>query len=92
MSSNASKEWSGTFSDLKKKKEKIESNVKHRLEKHRRTDGGHSAGEDSERLKKQIERIEKKANKIEIFLETSQSPTVERESDRVTLPITRAPR
>lgn len=82
MSSNASKEWSGTFSDLKKKKEKIESNVKHLLKKHRRADGGDSAGEDSERLKKQIERIEKKANKIENFLRENEPKPNSRKGER----------
>lgn len=82
MSSNASKEWSGTFSDLEKKKEKFESSVKYLLEKHRSADRGDSAGEDSGRLKKQIEKIEKKTNKIENFLRENEPKPNSRKGER----------
>ena len=34
LSSNASKEWSGTKSDLKKKKEKIKKTIKYLMKRH----------------------------------------------------------
>jgi len=70
MSSNASKEWSGTFTDLKKKKEKLEETIKFLIEKHNEADINHKKPDNDEekRRKKQIERIEKKAKKIEKFL------------------------
>ena len=67
MSSDASKEWSGTFSDLSKKKEKLEETASYLLDKHRKADiidGGLNEKE-CERLKSQIEKIVKKAEKIE---------------------------
>jgi transposase len=72
---NASKESSGTVSDLVKKKEKIESKVKQLLEQQIEEDkseededlrGGSSSG-GSDRTR-QIERLEKKADRIERFL------------------------
>jgi transposase len=70
ISSNASKEWSGTFADLKKKKEKLEETIKFLIEKHNEADINDKKPDSDEgkRRKKQIERIEKKAKKIEKFL------------------------
>jgi transposase len=75
LPSNASKECSGTISDLRRKKEKIESKVKQLLEKQVEADSkeedddegkGGSSGTSSRR--KQIERLQKKAERIERFL------------------------
>jgi transposase len=74
LPSNASKESSGTVSDLVRKKEKIEKKVKQLLEKQVEADksgddddsgGGSSGGPDRTR---QIERLQKKADRIERFL------------------------
>jgi transposase len=64
---NASKRWSGTLSDIKKKKEKIEQKVKQLLEEQIKTDqdddtdlpDGSSRENQIEKLHKQAERIEK---------------------------------
>jgi transposase len=74
LPSNASKQWSGTISDLQRKKEKIEKKVKQLLEKQVETDkegdedegGGSSSGGSNRR--KQIERLQKRAERIEEFL------------------------
>jgi hypothetical protein len=74
LSSNASKEWSGTIGDFERKKEKIESKVKQLLKKQVEADksddeddsgGSSSGGPDRTR---QIERLQKKAERIERFL------------------------
>jgi transposase len=74
LPSNASKQWSGTISDLERKKEKIEKKVKQLLEKQVETDkegdedeGGGSWSGGSNR-RKQIERLQKRAERIEEFL------------------------
>jgi transposase len=76
LSSNASKEWSGRFSDLNKKKEKIEKKVSRLLEEQVEEDkkddddpgkGGSSSG--LSKREKQIEKLEKQADRIERFLE-----------------------
>lgn len=66
MSSNASKEWSGTFHDLEKKKNKIEKVIKHLINKHATED----SDDDDDQLshKKRIQRMKKNADKIEKFL------------------------
>jgi transposase len=65
LPSNASKECSGTLSDLHKKKEKIERKVEQLLKEQVEEDKRDSAGlsEDSNR-KKQIEKLQKKADRI----------------------------
>lgn len=75
LSSNASKEWSGTISDLRRKKEKIEKKVEQLLEEQTETDkkddededGGSSSGISNR--SKQIERLQKKAESIEKWLD-----------------------
>jgi len=71
LSSNASKEWSGKFEDLEKKKQNLETKVKEAIREHREADkregkkrgGGGDRGDLKEkrilRLKHQAERIEK---------------------------------
>jgi transposase len=83
MSSNASKEWSGTFSDLKKKKEKLEETIKFLIEKHNEADINHKKPDNDEekRRKKQIDRIEKKAKKIEKFLQENE-PKINKKAKR----------
>jgi len=69
LPSNASKEWSGTKADLKKKKEKLEKVIGHILKKHRREDEG-SAPEASteEKRERQLRKLRAKSEKIKRFL------------------------
>jgi transposase len=73
LPSNASKEWSGKHSDLNRKKEKIEKKVEQLLKEQEEADkrdddeqGGDSSGLSNR--KRQIERLTKKAERIEKFL------------------------
>ena len=71
MSSNASKEMSGTFSDLQKKKQKIEKTITYLIEKHERQDNKESGKESrkpGQNHERRIERLQAKADKIEHFL------------------------
>lgn len=69
LSSNASKEWSGTFADLKKKQEALQRKVKEAIQEHRKTDKKEKASvTDNERLAKRIKHLKQKADRIEKFL------------------------
>jgi len=83
MSSNSSKEWSGTFTELEKKKEKLEKTIKFLLEKHTDTDKKAFSGnkDENKRRKKQVDRIEKKAKKIEKFLKENK-PKINKKTGR----------
>jgi transposase len=70
LSSNAAKEWSGTFADLKKKQEALERKVKEAVCEHRAVDkreGGKSVT-DRQRREKRIKRLKQKVDRIEKFL------------------------
>jgi transposase len=76
LPSNASKEWSGKHADLHRKKEKIEKKVEQLIIEQVETDkdedgdrGGGSSGFSNR--KGQIERLKKKAERIERFLKES---------------------
>jgi hypothetical protein len=63
--SNASKEWSGTIADLRRKQEKIEQKVRQLCAAHIAADG--SAGEDKseqQRRERQIKRTHKGLNRF----------------------------
>ena len=70
LSSNAAKEWSGTFADLKKKQETLEKKVKDALREHRAADKREEgkAVTDRQRREKRIKRLKQKADRIEKFL------------------------
>ena len=70
LSSNAAKEWSGTFADLKKKQEAIERKVKNAIGEHRKADKRESCKSvsDRQRREKRIKRLRQKAERIEKFL------------------------
>jgi transposase len=70
LSSNAAKEWSGTFSDLKKKQEALNRKVKETIREHRAEDkrGGKRTDSDRKRREKRIKRLKQKADRIEKFL------------------------
>jgi transposase len=70
LSSNASKEWSGKFDDLKKKQETLNRKVKEAVREHRALDKKErgKASTDRERREKRIKRLKQKADRIEKFL------------------------
>ncbi len=71
LPSNASKESSGTFRDLKRRKEKLERTVKLLIQKHTVTDRAETAsGSEVSPKKKAIDRIDSKIKRIEDFLKT----------------------
>ena len=70
ISSNASKEWSGTREDFVRKKKKIQKSMDFILEKHKAHD--HTADECHDiraKEEKAIENLTKKANKIQAWLD-----------------------
>lgn len=73
MPSDAAKEWSGTFSELAEKREKLRRRVKYQLDEHRKLD--REKGKDQERLKrsrKTIVTLDDAFEKIDQFLKTNQ--------------------
>ncbi len=70
LSSNASKEWSGTFADLKKKQQALDRKVKEVVREHRAADEREHGRSVSDRLRweKRIKRLQKKVDRIEQFL------------------------
>jgi len=75
LPSNASKEWSGTISELKKKKDKIEGKVRDLLSQQIEADRNDDERKeishlsDEQRRKKQIDRLQGKADRITKWLE-----------------------
>jgi transposase len=71
LPSNASKEWSGTRSELHRKKERLEAKVKELLQEHMHEDNrddspsGPGGGRDRER---QVQRLQKQAERLERWL------------------------
>ena len=72
LPSNASKQWSGSVDDLKRKREKLEEKVKELLaeqEKQDRDDGDEPTAPDNQsHSQKQIEKLTKQADKVEAWL------------------------
>jgi transposase len=74
LPSNAAKEWSGTFADLRRKKEKLEEKLQRVLAQHERADkeeGEATApaqGTEQQRRQEQLKRLEHQAARIEAFL------------------------
>ena len=73
LPSNASMRWSGTFSKLQEKKEKIERRVAYMLEEQIEADRreGRDGSEETRRTK-HIEKLKKQAAKIEEFLQDNE--------------------
>jgi transposase len=67
ISSNASKEWSGTRKDYEKKIEKLEKTIRYILDKHQ-TDDRNENQEMKKDENKHVENIQKKIDKIKRFL------------------------
>lgn len=78
LPSNAAKEWSGTFADLRRKKEKLEEKLQRVLTQHERADkeeGEATApaqGTEQQRRQAQRERLEQQAARLEAFLATNE--------------------
>jgi hypothetical protein len=68
LSSNASKEWSGTKGELKRKQQKMEQAVRYLVEKHREMDAKSDADPVVEREQKQIETLREKVRKLKSWL------------------------
>jgi transposase len=68
ISSNCSKEWSGTKADLHKKMEKIEKSVNFLVSKHKQTDAKQQETDQYKREVKAIKNLSAKAKKIKQWL------------------------
>ncbi|MFQ5932308.1 MAG: IS1182 family transposase [Nitrospiraceae bacterium] len=68
LPSNASKEWSGTKADLKKKQQKMEQAVRYLLKKHRQLDGDAPNDSMVQRQRTQIETMRAKIRKLKRWL------------------------
>ena len=68
LPSNASKEWSGTHEELKRKSKKMRDAVKVMVNKHKSHDGNDTTEAIKSRELEQIETLEQNAAKIEAFL------------------------
>lgn len=75
LPSNASKEWSGTHAELRKKKQKIDRAVRRMLQKHLAQDTAEQQPDIHEREVKQIEKLRAVSRKLKRFLETEQERT-----------------
>jgi transposase len=72
ISSNCSKEWSGTKAELRKKAEKLERSVSMLLDTHRKRDASESEPGQKEREEKAILNLKAKAAKVREFLATNE--------------------
>ncbi len=72
MSSNAAKEWSGTFKELAQKRDKIQRQIQHHITEHKALDKNESR-DDERRVRREqaIETLTKAHDKIEQFLKTA---------------------
>jgi len=66
LSSNASKEWSGTHADLRRKQEKLAALVQARVREHQRNDRAKASAGRVEQ--ERVQRLRQKAERIERFL------------------------
>jgi len=67
LPSNASKEWSGTFTKLKKKRDKLQSKLQKVLAEHISEDA--MWGSDTERCEKQKKRLQRQVEELDKFLQ-----------------------
>ena len=78
LPSNASKDWSGTYAELKQKKVRLEAKVKQLLEEHVQEDQGDAKrpgprGSDQTTREKQAQRLQKQAERLERWLKENQA-------------------
>jgi transposase len=79
---NASKEWSGTISDLRRKKERIEQKVKRLVEEQVKVDRRGDEDEPGVGRGRQVERLLEKAERLERWLRES-SPKIGRQGREI---------
>jgi transposase len=74
LSSNASKEWSGKFNDLNKKKEALRRKVKQIVNEHKMTDRKqrNKSTTDRRRLEQRVKKLSQQADRIEQFLDENE--------------------
>jgi len=72
MPSNASKEWSGTTEDFKKKKAKMEKAVRQIMKRHREVDEREASKEMVEQEKRYVETLREKVKKIKDWLKDNE--------------------
>lgn len=75
LPSNASKEWSGTKKELKRKADKFEEKVKHLMERHKELDKEEEeekGDDDKSKREKQRAKVNKKIKKIRRWLEENE--------------------
>jgi transposase len=70
LPSNASKSWSGTHAELKKKRQKIDRAVRRMLQRHHEQDTAEQTPDIYEREKEQIKKLRAASKKIKQFLDT----------------------
>ena len=76
MSSNAAKEWSGSFEELEHKREKIKRQIQHRMEAHRKLDQHETRDEARiKRTEQAITTLTAASERIDRFLKTN-SPRI----------------
>lgn len=85
LSTNASKEWSGTHANLLKKKETLEKLVRDSVKEHKKND--RAKIETSEAAIKRIEKLKKNAAKIDAFL-AENAPRIGRQKKEIQSNIT----
>ena len=72
MSSNAAKEWSGTFKELEQKRDKIKKQIRYHLAQHQQLDKHESHDEERrQRADQAIETLNKAHEKIDQFLKSN---------------------
>jgi len=73
MSSNAAKEWSGTFDELKQKRRKLSKLIRYHTKQHRAQDKKENDSDDNnDRRKKTIDTLKKNRHKINEFLKSEE--------------------
>lgn len=69
MSSNAAKEWSGTFKELSEKRDKLKRQIQHHMQAHEQCDKNEAADEArKQRAEQAIDTLNKAHDKIDAFL------------------------
>jgi transposase len=79
LSSNASKEWSGTFKELRKKRDKLKKKLTEVLSEHIRQDS--SSDRDIEKRKQQEKRLDRQVKRLDAFLKQNQPKQGSRNSE-----------
>ena len=72
MASDAAKTWSGTFKELKEKRDKLKRLIQYHLEKHQQQDVEEEKEEVEKRHQQTLDTLNQAHDKIEQFLETNE--------------------